>query len=532
MKRIALAILFALGFASLLPLRRTPIGFGYLVPNAVAQVNPSTCPSGTGPIASLKFSLDSGASTTWGCFDSKTGNLMVGSKAYVAPPSANSDLGAQINAALATHHNTIDARGILSTQTLSTTITVTAPANLYLPCARITFNTQVLAVEADDVHIHTCGNGAAGAASPNGIAQTQSATQFVAASSLTSTVNAIMVQRPPSQRTNGVRARISGFTLEPLYINMNGVGNRAISTTSCVGCVIDHPVIDNANCSDGALYIEADLASPNHSAISYLFRIDTPIINIANGNTRCHALFLNASNGEMSQFHVNNLQATGCGTCPAGAGSDQVYVLTGPKGMDTFDSAIFENSNVQNAAGASTYGWKFVATGNFLGQTGGRIGTVLLVAPHVERIGQKTGGVAIGCVNASGEPDGTGCGAITLISPSANNFTTGIDYAHLGAEAVTLSDQTTPASGSLVLSSHINQVASGNFSGTCTFASSTSCSITYSTAFNRTPTVFLQPVNPGSVVFALARSSRTGFTIAAGAPNSVTVNWQALGNPN
>jgi hypothetical protein len=86
--------------------------------------------------------------------------------------------------------------------------------------------------------------------------------------------------------------------------------------------------------------------------------------------------------------------------------------------------------------------------------------------------------------------------------------------------------------GPIASGGHLNQTTTGNIAGTCVFASSTTCSVIYSSAFNATPLVFLQPVNPGSVTFTLTSSSITGFTVTASVTNSSTVNWEAIGNPN
>ena len=82
---------------------------------------------------------------------------------------------------------------------------------------------------------------------------------------------------------------------------------------------------------------------------------------------------------------------------------------------------------------------------------------------------------------------------------------------------------------------HIGQVATGNWAGTCAFASSTTCSISYSSAgvaYTSTPVVILTPVNPGGLTFTLTSSSNTGFTVTASSSTSLTVNWVAIGNPN
>jgi len=359
---------------------------------------------------------------------------------------------AQIKSAIsaAVNGGIVDARGIIAPFNWESTVTIEKPLTLYLPCTRMKFTAQILAVTGDDVHIKTCGNGGYGQTG-NGVGPANSATQFVA-SGISSSTNAIVVQKT-SGRNNDVSSRISGFTLDPLYINMNSLGNRAIYTTSCIGCVIDHPIVDNANCGteprggpDGAISIEADLDSPNHASISYFGKIDTPLINIADGNSTCHGLFFDARHGEISLWRVNNLQIAGCGTCARGAGSDQVYVLTAVGVYNAvFDNAIFENGDLQNAV-SGAYGFKFEAPGNFLsGSGGGRIGTVILIGEHVERINQAGGNIGIGCTG-NNRANGVGCGAITLISPAVNNFTggfygDGIDQANLGVSLTILNDQ-------------------------------------------------------------------------------------------
>lgn len=87
-------------------------------------------------------------------------------------------------------------------------------------------------------------------------------------------------------------------------------------------------------------------------------------------------------------------------------------------------------------------------------------------------------------------------------------------------------------SSSFAIGTRLNQRASANFAGTCVFMSSTSCMVTYSSAFNSIPVVIITPVMPGSVTFRLNASSISSFTIAASSSNTVTVNWIAIGNPN
>lgn len=93
-----------------------------------------------------------------------------------------------------------------------------------------------------------------------------------------------------------------------------------------------------------------------------------------------------------------------------------------------------------------------------------------------------------------------------------------------------------PLTAGIVTATQLNQYgASQKFASTCSFSSSTTCSVTYSTyglSFTNTPLVFLQPVNPGTVTFALTSTTNTGFTITASTSNSLAVNWIVVGNLN
>jgi hypothetical protein len=103
---------------------------------------------------------------------------------------------------------------------------------------------------------------------------------------------------------------------------------------------------------------------------------------------------------------------------------------------------------------------------------------------------------------------------------------------YLGNYGDNASWKTRLSSAGFAIATHLNQSASANFAGTCTFAAATSCRISYSASFTSTPVVILTPVNPGSITFKLTSSSVTGFTISASSSNSLVVNWIAIGNPN
>jgi hypothetical protein len=78
---------------------------------------------------------------------------------------------------------------------------------------------------------------------------------------------------------------------------------------------------------------------------------------------------------------------------------------------------------------------------------------------------------------------------------------------------------------------HLNQVASGNWAGTCSMSSSTSCTITLTTAYTGTPGCIVT-VQSASVIAGGCTVSGTTVTITAASSNSST--WAALlfGNPN
>jgi hypothetical protein len=83
-----------------------------------------------------------------------------------------------------------------------------------------------------------------------------------------------------------------------------------------------------------------------------------------------------------------------------------------------------------------------------------------------------------------------------------------------------------------VTATQLNQIASGNIAGSVSFSSSTTATVTFGTPFNSTPAVFLQPLNPGSITVTLTSNSKTGFTITASGSTSISVYWQAIGDPN
>lgn len=74
-----------------------------------------------------------------------------------------------------------------------------------------------------------------------------------------------------------------------------------------------------------------------------------------------------------------------------------------------------------------------------------------------------------------------------------------------------------------------NFTANAIAKGTCTFASSTTCAVTFTTAMVSAPSfVGLTPINPGAVTFSInSLPTTTGFTITASSSNSLSVQWWA-----
>jgi hypothetical protein len=136
--------------------------------------------------------------------------------------------------------------------------------------------------------------------------------------------------------------------------------------------------------------------------------------------------------------------------------------------------------------------------------------------------------------------ENSGSGPVQVFSGTDTSLTSGSPGV-LGLNTITNSaylqnfyggNATFATNDNVAFGGKINQVVKGSFAGTCVFSSGTTCNVTYGTAYNSTPLVFLQPVNPGSTTFKLTSTSASGFTITASASNSDTVNWLAIGNPN
>jgi hypothetical protein len=85
--------------------------------------------------------------------------------------------------------------------------------------------------------------------------------------------------------------------------------------------------------------------------------------------------------------------------------------------------------------------------------------------------------------------------------------------------------------GNTAIGAHLNQVASGNFAGTCTMVSGTTCTITLAASYTGTPGCVVT-VQSATVIAGGCTVSGTTVTVTAASSNSST--WAALlfGNPN
>lgn len=101
-----------------------------------------------------------------------------------------------------------------------------------------------------------------------------------------------------------------------------------------------------------------------------------------------------------------------------------------------------------------------------------------------------------------------------LVVGATNNF-------YLDAE--TLSQFTTTTKASITPGGLIHHPEFG----TCTFAASTTCTVTFAVPFGAAPAFIITPVNPGAVTFTVTALSSTGATITASSSNSLSVGWNA-----
>lgn len=341
---------------------------------------------------------------------------------------------------------TVDARGCTTAFTWGTTLTLSQPITLYMPCANVTFTVQLLAITSDDVHIHFCGGGTSGQIA-NYTASTAGSTYT--ASGLSGTTDAIVAAKTTRGSQNA--ARLSGLSIDNAVINMGSSGRRAIYMSSAWSSKLDHIVVYNQTCSDGGIYQEADEASDGTLfAASYFADWHDIVSQVASGNTTCHPFYFDSTNGEIAYGTYVGLFAEGFAAA-AGSGSDSFYITTGSSNVNqSFDQDVFVNLKAQDPV-ASAYGVKLQCRGNFVSGTGGRCFDLTFTDPQPERIFSTGGsGVGIGCVNNGGSADGTGCGSIIITTDSAGGWATNEDSTNLGAGFVSNANQGSGPAGPYV----------------------------------------------------------------------------------
>lgn len=410
-----------------------------------AQFVELTCPSGTSPVTPDGVTRNQITSNIrqWLCVDINGNITIQGTTNGIVSLSGGVCSASGITAALAAVAvgGTVDAKACTTAFTWNSLVTISNPVTLWLPCANVTFTTQLLNITADDVHIHGCGAGGSGAIS---IYNSPNAGSVYTASGLGAGVNAIVAYKGAQGTLQAQRQ--SAFTLDNLIINMNGVGNRAISTSSCWSCKIDQVIIQNANCSDGAFFQEASNPAGLLLTESYFMHMDNVLATIAQANTTCHPFMFDASRGEIAYGTYTNLTGIGYPQA-AGSGSDSVYINTGATNLSqSFDQNIFVNLKTQDPT-TNAFGIKLQARGNFGGtvgssflRTNGAIFNVQFIDAQPERIFSTGGsGTGIGCVNAAATADGTGCAFIANSNFSSGGWANNEDSLNMGAGYMSVS---------------------------------------------------------------------------------------------
>lgn len=359
---------------------------------------------------------------------------------------------------------TVHAEGC-SGITWGSTLTLASPVTLFMPCGNNTFSAQILNVTADDVHIHFCGDGSLGQ-----VANYTTATGgSLWTASASSSFNAIVAMKTARGSQNS--ARISGFTIDGLLINMNGGTGRTIYTSSCWHCEVRQVVAYGQNCSDGAIYQEADPASDGTLfAGSYFMHMLQVVSIIQQVNTTCHPFYFDSSNGEIGYSIYEALYAEGYPQA-AGSGSDSFYLVSGASNVNmSFDQDVFMNPKAQDPT-TNKYGINLVGAGNYAGNSGssfsrigGSIFNVQFLDAQPERIFSTGGtGVGIGCTTNGTTAGGAGCAFIVNQNFSGGGWGNNEDVANLGCGYMSVSDNAATLQGPMFRQSGCHQGSNSNF---------------------------------------------------------------------
>jgi hypothetical protein len=174
-------------------------------------------------------------------------------------------------------------------------------------------------------------------------------------------VNAIVARKIGARATLGA-ARLSNFSIDGIYLNMNNLGNRGLYIESCWDCYVQNIIVDHLNCTDGGVYIQADQTGTTVNAETYFLHMTGVQSLLDNGstaqaNTTCHPFYFDSSKGEIAYGVYNDLYAHGSAAA-SGGGSDSIYINTGTDNThESFDQNVFINPKTSEPA-TGAYGIK------------------------------------------------------------------------------------------------------------------------------------------------------------------------------
>lgn len=411
--------------------------------------------------------------------------------------------------------------------------------------------------------------------------------------SCSSTSDGVRVSIPRADRTNLASSIISSGQVSGLYINMGGTGRDAVYTTSPHWSKFEN--LAGYNFAGNGFHLEGDLASPNNSGAAYHNRIDNIIMQAPHSNTSGAGCYLDAANGEISwnyfgtmrcsgnitngggnvglllkagesghdSLNQNNITVLYAGNTIDQLGSYGVELLapgdwsaqTGGRISDTVFSSVLIEKIFSGTQGTCIGG----QTGSGAGGTGigGVVFSALTCSSHwgttidSANLGQHV--TMGGSTNSGGgQPNiaikGTVYGGNSApLAINTSNIATASRQRMYGLNINPTFDDNGHSSvrhfiaafttGSAVrgevffgYQNHLTQSGNG-VAGTCTFSSSTTCSVNFGYNFHFNPVVIITPINPGSETYKITSLSTSGFTVTASASVSTTVDYVIIGNP-
>jgi hypothetical protein len=128
---------------------------------------------------------------------------------------------------------------------------------------------------------------------------------------------------------------------------------------------------------------------------------------------------------------------------------------------------------------------------------------------------------------------GSGTGGFIVYEGGANYNTPALTVTSSGAASTASNFQAGAANGTgnVVVGNHLNQIGTGDFAGSCTMSSSTSCMVSFQHSWTSTPACVAAPQGT-TPMFAAVSVSSNNVTVTASASNSATWNVVCPGNPN